>query len=325
LTGGDIGFGVCLPTYTVWSLRSLSEAATVAEEVGFDSVWVSDHFFLPQEATKAVGGNVRTRGLVDAWSTLACLVPVTSRIKLGTCVSNLPLRNPVELARKASTLDHFSQGRVILGVGSGWFRDEFEAFGYEFEPFGIRMAKTIEGIRLMRQIWESKGPATFAGNYYSIGGAELNPKPFRGSIPIWLGGASGPALSAVAELGDGWIPWCPTERAFKEGAARICQRTKAVGRDIESVRFGACFVTYVAETQVEVRRGCDRFLSHRPDFVSGEKRAMFGTPAQLAEDLRNYVGLGMKHIVFELALSGKKTHDMVRLLGEGLIASYGSP
>jgi alkanesulfonate monooxygenase len=297
----------------------LTRTAGLAESVGFDSVWVSDHFFLPDEATSAVGGNLNRKGLVDAWSTLACIAPMTHKVKLGTCVTNMMMRNPSELARTVSTLDYFSGGRVILGAGAGWLKDEFEAFGFPFEPFRTRMAKMEEGLTVMKQLWESDGPVRFSGKYYVLNNAEVNPKPVHGRIPVWLGGSSDTALDVIARLGDGWMPWCPTKEVLRNGIADIKQKLTRLGRDMEEMSLASCFVTYVRRTQSEVESGCGEFLRHRADFSAGQKKSMFGTPEQLIDEVSRFAELGLTHIVFELAIDVAGMDDTVRLLGQDVI------
>jgi probable F420-dependent oxidoreductase len=190
-----VHFGVILPNYGKDSspdgIRRVTE---LAEELAFDSVWATEHIIVGPDAVDPYGR------VYDPFVTLGWLAGRTARIALGTSIVLVPLHNPVHLAKQVATLQEVSGGRFTLGVGMGWYRDEFEFMGMQFEGRGRR---ADEAIRLMRALWS--GERDFDGRYWSFHDATFEPRP---SPPpeIWVGGASDRAVRRAVELGDAWHP-----------------------------------------------------------------------------------------------------------------------
>jgi probable F420-dependent oxidoreductase len=188
-------FGVHLPQYgRAASAASVRAAARQAEELGFDDVWVYDHVVVPSSLTYP------KPFAFEPLTTLAFAAGATSRVGLGTSVLVLPYRNAVYLSKALASLDLLSEGRLILGVGSGWLEPEFEALGV---PYDARGALTDEAIDLFRACWESPQPLTFEGPSVSLDSVRIVPVPER-HVPIWVGGSSPPALRRAVTKGDGW-------------------------------------------------------------------------------------------------------------------------
>ena len=188
-------FGVILPNYGKDSSPDgIRRAAEVAEELGFDSVWATEHIIVGRGALDPYGR------VYDPIVTLGWLAGRTERIGLGTSIVILPLHNPMHLAKEVATLQELSGGRVTLGVGMGWHTDEFEFMGVEFKGRGRR---GDEAIRLMRALWN--GERDFDGRYWSFHDATAEPHP---SPPpeIWVGGSSDRAVRRARELGEAWHP-----------------------------------------------------------------------------------------------------------------------
>ena len=172
--------------------------ARTLEEAGFESLWVSDHVVLPAEIRSrypfAADGRATwstSVPYIDAVVALALIAGATERATIGTAVLVLPLRNPVVLAKQAASLDAVSGGRMRLGLGAGWLREEFEALGV---PFAARGTRLVEGIRILRECW--------TGTY--DGDMVFEPRPV-GPLPVYLGGHSERALQRAGALGDGWL------------------------------------------------------------------------------------------------------------------------
>ncbi|GAB3079774.1 LLM class flavin-dependent oxidoreductase [Intrasporangium mesophilum] len=171
--------------------RAVARVAEAADERGFGSVWVSDHVAIPAAAAKEGTGLDARTPFLDALTTLAYLAGRTTRVQLGTGVYVLPLRHPIVVAKEAGGVDILSDGRLVLGVGAGWLREEFELLG---APFGERGRRTDEAIDTLRDCWGAapSGPAV-----------QMWPRPAR-SVPIVVGGHSPAALTRAVRRGDGW-------------------------------------------------------------------------------------------------------------------------
>ncbi|MDJ0269051.1 MAG: LLM class flavin-dependent oxidoreductase [Aigarchaeota archaeon] len=208
-------FGLIIPNMSPYcDVKPISEAARVAEDSGFEALLIWDHYTLPwSDAT------------LDAWVVLSYLSSITERIRLGTCVSPIPFRNPAVLAKIAASVDIISGGRVILGVGAGWHRPEFEGFS-EWYPDAERVTRTFEGVKIMKALWE-RGRLSYEGRYYKVRGAVVEPRPIqRPGPPLWFGTTGRRMLRFAAENGDGWIPTMTTPREYSKLASYLRQHIK---------------------------------------------------------------------------------------------------
>ena len=184
-----------LPNYGAGSsLDGMRRVTEAAEELGFGSVWVTEHIVVGPEAVDPYGR------VYDPFVTLGWIAGWTERIGLGTSIAIVPLHNPSHLAKQAATLQELSRGRVTLGVGIGWYRDEFAFIGVEFEGRGRR---ANEAIKLIRALWSDE--RSFAGRYWSY--REVTADPLPSPPPeIWVGGSSRHAVRRARQLGDAWHP-----------------------------------------------------------------------------------------------------------------------
>jgi probable F420-dependent oxidoreductase len=217
-----VHFGVILPNYGAGSSPDvIRRDVEAAEELGFDSVWTTEHLIVGPEVVDPYGR------VYDPFVTLGWIAGRTERIGLGTSIVILPLHNPVHLAKQATTLQELSAGRMTLGVGMGWYRDEFEFMGVEFEGRGRR---ADEMILLMRALWS--GEPSFEGEHWSYRDATSDPLPSP-QPEIWVGGSSARAVRRARELGDVWHPSRGSDpahvRSVKEQYAdlRVVPRTSS--------------------------------------------------------------------------------------------------
>lgn len=203
-------FGVIFPGYGPYCDRGFAvKAVTEAERRGLEVFLVWDHYLLPY-------GNET----MEAYTLLSYLAGKTERIKLGTCVTPLPFRNPAMLAKVVSTLDTLSEGRFILGVGAGWHQPEFEAYS-TWDEASVRVRKVREALKLMTELWVKK-EVDFEGEFYSTKGAILEPKPVqKPHPPLWFGTAGETMLHLAARYGSGWIPTDLTLREYELYAAKL--------------------------------------------------------------------------------------------------------
>src|SRR3989449_2925785 len=236
-------FGCHLPVYGPAATReALLAFARRMETLGYDSLWASDHIVIPWRITSKYPYNETgdfplppTTNFLEPLTALALVAGATERIRLGTTVLVLPHRHPVLAAKMLATLDHLAPGRVILGAGVGWMREEIEALG---APYDRRGAWSDEAIRVMRACWRDERVA-HTGEFFHFDALACRPAPAHGSIPIWIGGHTPRALRRVAELGDGWHAAFPTAVALKEGIGHLGAACAKAGRDPQTLAASA--------------------------------------------------------------------------------------
>lgn len=188
-------FGLALPSFDAIASRdSITRAAQLAEQGGWDSVWVTDHVLMAPNQRKEY------EHIFEAMTTLAYLAGITRRVKLGTSILVLPARNAVMTAKEIASLDQLSNGRFVLGIAVGWNEKEF---GFLNADFHRRGRICDEQIAVMRALWTQPSPA-FEGKFYRFSGTVFSPKPIQTNIPIWIGGNSEAGIRRAARLGDGW-------------------------------------------------------------------------------------------------------------------------
>ena len=295
-------YGIALPNYgALAGPDNLVRLARRAEECGFDSVWVSDHVIIPDQAASIYPYDPspqpspallqRLEQFYDALTTLAFVAGATARVRLGVSVYVMPIRNPVLTAKIVASLDALSQGRVIFGCGVGWLREEFDAL---HAPFDDRGARTDEYLRICQTLW-TEDVASLPGPLYAAPAVRARPKPQqRPYPPIWIGGNSDAAVRRAVRLGTGWHPidLSPEAIATKCGFLReLCAAAERAPADI-----------------TVSLRGTLRF-------ATDERRSetwLNGTPAKIRTDVAAYAAAGVEYLV--LNLRDAKTID--ELLGQ---------
>ncbi|HEV8473340.1 MAG TPA: LLM class F420-dependent oxidoreductase, partial [Methylomirabilota bacterium] len=226
----NVGVSVPLPAYLV----DPGLMAKKAEELGFESFWCAEHPFMPVKTTSrfpaAEDGVIPETyaHFVDPFVALARASGMTSRIKLGTGIVLVPERHPLLLAKEVATLDLFSGGRFLFGIGAGWLREETEIMGGDFDH---RWTQTRESVLAMKELW-TKPEASFDGRYYKFPAVKSNPKPAqKPHPPVLLGGAAKNVLQRVVAWGDGWLPNRVTPEQLRESRATLDRLAKEAGRD----------------------------------------------------------------------------------------------
>jgi probable F420-dependent oxidoreductase len=208
--------------------------ARAAEEAGFDSLWVFDHVVIRKEqgsrypyAPDGRMGFSPQHDFLEALTLLTYVAAVTRRVTLGTSVLVVPMRPPVYLAKILASLDRLSGGRVVLGAGVGWWKEEFEALGVPFERRGKRMD---ECLALLKALWRDEW-VDFRGDFYECVDWTCNPKPAAGHIPLWLGGESPAQLRRVGEVADGWLATAKSLPTLLDDFDVAREAATAAGRD----------------------------------------------------------------------------------------------
>ena len=276
--------GVIIPNFSAPAdPATIVAVAQAAEELGFDSVWTTDHIMMPRGLDEPYGH------IYEALITLAYIAGVTKRVELGTSVIVLPPRNPVLIAKETASLDALSSGRLIFGIGAGWMEREFGFLGSRFDDRGARFEEYLLAIR---EYWTAPDPS-FDGQYVKFSDVNVSPRPARpGGPPIWIGGSSRPALRRAATLADGWHPVGISLDAFRDGMARV--RELAKGRNV------------VGSLRTRVAVG--RTLPEARTAQGAVIQKIDGPAETVVERLRAYGEAGLEHLV---AHFGDNTADSI--------------
>jgi F420-dependent oxidoreductase-like protein len=272
-----------------------------AEQDGFASFWVMDHFYqLP------VHGSVE-EPFLDAWTALPALAAVTSRIRLGAMVSPVGYRNPALLARMGASLDHISRGRMNFGFGAGGYKPEYQAYGFEFvEKPSIRLAQMKEALQLILGLW-SEACFTFHGEYFHAEEAILEPKPIQKPHPPILIGGVGPrvTLRIIAELGDACNLWGPPDEFAREREL-LKRHCEEAGRDESTIEKTTYDLVVCAPTEAALKQKIERLL---PKGVE-PWMALVGTPSQLVDVVGEYERVGADHLCMDFAGNDPESYEL---------------
>jgi probable F420-dependent oxidoreductase len=250
--------------------KSLVNLSMKAEELGFDSVWGNDHISTQKYLREMPAG---PPNFFEPLITHAFIAQATKRIRMGTGIVVLPYRNPVVLAKQVATLDVLSGGRLVLGIGTGAYKEEFEGInpGWKYEDRGTLMDEAIEALRLLL----TKPKADYEGKYIQFHDVQMFPKPKQKPLPLWMGGNSPRVLRRAAQMGEGWLPACLTPREVRIGIKRIREHAKKVHRDISRLDVGPQYMVSVASTTEKASGNFKRSLSYK-HLVSLRKTTLKG-------------------------------------------------
>ena len=259
------------------------EIAVLAEALGYDSIWVYDHFHnVPRPAHEAV---------FECWTTMAAISQRTSRVRLGQMVGCNSYRNPAVLAKITSTVDVISGGRLDWGIGAGWYENEYKGYGFEFPKPKDRIGMLNESVEIVRSMW-TQTETNYDGKYYRLSRANCDPKPLQSPHPpIWIGGGGEQlTLRVVAKYADySNFGGQPDEWARKREILK--GHCKAVGRDEETIGKTWSPEVFIRSTEAEVVAAGTQSLWAEP-FDAWRDANLVGTPEQVAEKIQTYVDLG---------------------------------
>ena len=289
-----IKFGVqLLPQDVSW--EEWRDAWLLADQLGFDSLWSYDHAHAPRGAPE--------RPCFEGWMGMAALAALTRNAEVGMLVSAVLFRNPALLVKMATTVDHITRGRSILGIGAGWHANEHRAYGWGFPPAGERVSRLAEALQVARALWD--GPpgrsASFEGTYYRIEEAYCNPPPLRQPHPPIMVAGGGPRIiGLVARYADMWDCWPPLTdvRERYERLRRECDR---VGRPVDRI-VRSLSVDYLYEP--DPRRLPERVEAH----VQGQDRdpsvlrarLLAGGPREMIDQIGTYVDAGVEQLILHV-------------------------
>jgi FMNH2-dependent dimethyl sulfone monooxygenase len=303
--------GIYLPVFGGWLKGAIKEepldsfdyirkSAILAEELGFDSIWIADHLLNPIKGADSV--------CHEAWTTLSALAAITNRVMLSHATLCQGFRNPSLLAKMGSTLQEISEGRFILTLGAGWHKQEFESYGFEWHEHDARIARAREQIDIIKSLWTE--PVTnYGGAFYSIKEGILEPKPVP--VPeIWFGGESDASKRVVVDLADGWLIY-PTP--IDEIETKI--------NSLDSLLDGRV-IKYIASSHVILGKSIDdakynlrELAGHNSELINRiEKTGLVGSPDTIKEKMELIKQAG----VDVLLLRFSRTIDDLRTLAASI-------
>ncbi len=272
--------------------------AKTIESLGYESAWVFDHFHTVPIPTQ--------ESSYEAWTLMAALAPTTDTVRLGQMCTSNSYRNPAYLAKVAADIDVISNGRVEMGIGAGWYENEYLGYGYEFPKPSVRIGQLEEGVEIMRRMW-AEDEVVFDGQHYQLAGAISRPKPVQDSIPIWVaGGGEKLTLRVAARFADytnfGW-----TVDEFVHKSEVLAGHTSNIGRNFDEIVRSSLFTILVAETEKDVEAKVDEYVRRIGALAGPEKGesarenlrvgGLVGTPEQVVEQLQPWVAVGMSYTI----------------------------
>lgn len=281
-------------TDPVEKYETMSRCAREAEAAAFDAVFLYDHFHtVPDPTPEAV---------FECWTSIAALARDTTTIRLGQMVTCNSYRPPSLLAKMASGIDVMSRGRLILGIGAGWYQHEYEAYGYGYPETPERLRMLRESLQVFKAMW-SEGEASFDGRYYKVRGAINEPKPVqKPHPPIWIGGGGEKVtLKLVAQYGDGCNLRADLE-TVRHKLDVLREHCETVGRDYDSILKTAEFYAIVGDRREvdRVVKATARRIGRDEEFVRSQWQEHIGDADQVAETMRQYAGAGIEYFIVNL-------------------------
>jgi alkanesulfonate monooxygenase SsuD/methylene tetrahydromethanopterin reductase-like flavin-dependent oxidoreductase (luciferase family) len=268
------------------------DAALAAEDHGWDSVWTWDHLlaiFGPWE-----------QPIFEGWSALAALGPITHRVRLGLMVGANTFRNPGVTTKLATTLDHVSAGRAVVGIGAAWFEREHDAFGI---PFGASPGERIgwldEAVMLMRRLLDGER-VDHDGPTYSMHDARCEPPPIQPHLPILIGGSGRQkTLRVVAERADGWNTSGPFDQV-QDALATLQRHCAEIGRDIATIEKTVSFHIILRDDAAAADARTRELLAYNGVDADDFGGYLAGTPVEVADELRRHLDLGFETVIVRM-------------------------
>jgi len=250
-----------------------------AEATAWDGIWYADHFMPNAEDTSGP--------YPEAWTTLAALGAKTQRLRIGTLVSGNTYRHPAVLAKMAATLDHITQGRTVLGLGSGWQENEHTQYGLPFYTVAKRLARLDEACQVIKALY-TQTSANFDGEYYQLTNASLEPKPVQTPLPLLIGGGGEKVtLKITAKYADEWNVWgVPETLRHKMGV--LDAHCAAIGRDPKGIQRSAVALMFMSDDE--------SFLKKMRD-TQADRASIIGTPSEVKDIVAEYADAGVDELI----------------------------
>jgi F420-dependent oxidoreductase-like protein len=275
-------------------IDSLKKLATTAENNGFDSFWVMDHFHQIPMIGKV------EEPMLESWTTLSVVAGLTTKIKLGTLVTGIMYRYPAVLAKVAATLDVLSKGRLFMGIGAAWNEDESHAYGIHFPPASERLSRLEEAIQIIRKMWTEEPSASFNGKYYEIHNAYCNPKPIQKPSPPILvgGGGERKTLKIVAKYADACNLFGSAE-TVKRKLNILKEHCKTIGRDYDSILKTKLGIIVVDDDKQTSEKKIEQIFKGMPEEQIREF-AIYGTPEDVLRQIELFEQVDIQYLIVDL-------------------------
>jgi F420-dependent oxidoreductase-like protein len=307
-----VRFGVTLPQIKrTWA--EAREAAIEFDRLGFHSVWVCDHLY---------GVPMPSLPILEGWSELAAVAAITERVELGTLVTPPFFRNPAVLAKQVATVDQISNGRTIVGLGSGWFASEYEAYGVPFPAVGERLQALEETCEILKRLWTEE-QTTFAGRHARVEQAYCEPKPVR-LPPILIGGGGERKLMRIAARhADIWNNLAVSQSQLAAKVEVLRRHCDEVQRDPASIEISQQCLVVIAADEAGARDALGKAGRIYGGHMAGggfEEHGIWGTPEQVIERIDRHRRLGCTLFVMEFF--GRDTREPARLFAEKVLPAF---
>ena len=305
-------FGVAARNFTAYpeipDPKALIEYGEKVEALGYDSLWVWDHILLGVEPNFPI---------MDSLTTLTTIAARTKRIKLGTGILVLPLRNPVALAKQLATMDQFSNGRLIMGMASGWYKREFDALGIPFEKRGKLMDENLE---ILNRLWtEEKVDGKYMA--HNISAAVMYPKPAqKPRMPLLIGGYVDRVLARAGVAGDGWLTYFYEPKNFTKSWNKVRAAAKEAGKDPDKLLNASQLPIMVGKSKEAVQADMLDWLNKEWDFPANSdcsrESAIMGSVDDCVAQLKEHHAVGVQKIIF---VPYKYRADQVEIIAREII------
>ena len=288
----------------------MTHVAKVAEALGFASVWLFDHFYTTSSP------HLSNRMIFECWMSTAALARDTSQIRIGQMVTCNSFRNPTLLAKMASTVDVLSHGRLDLGIGAGWYEQEYVAYGYPFPDVPTRLRQLRETVQILKAMWTEQ-ETYFEGKYYQVRGAINQPQGVqKPHIPLIIGGkGEHVTLKLVARYGDACNFTHPTPEEMAHKFALIQQYCEETGRDPKEIRRTIYVIGLVGKTDAEAMAKAQS-LPAKFSIHNLRIRGLLGSPATIGKRLREIEQCGVDEVIVDMPDSADV--EALRLLAQGV-------
>ena len=305
-------FGIAARNFTAYpempDPKGLLDYGVRVEELGYDSLWVWDHMLLGVEPNFPI---------LDSLTTLTAIAARTTKLKVGTGILVLPLRNPVALAKQLSSMDQFFGGRLIMGMASGWYKREFDAMGIPFEKRGKLMDENLE---ILNRLWTEP---KVDGKYmqHNISAAVMYPKPVQQPrIPILIGGYVDRVLQRAATAGDGWLTYFYTAESFTKSWTKIRNFATKGGKDPDKLMNASQLPIMIGKSKDAVQADMLDWLNKEWDFPENSDcsrdSAIMGSVDECVAQLKAHLDAGVQKIIF---VPYKYRKDQVELIAKEVI------